>query len=39
MWQSRVEIEHYSVAYSIALLRSQRCSAKLPLTAWLIRAV
>ena len=39
MWQSRVEIEHYSVAYLIALLRSKHSSAELPLRAGLIRAV
>ena len=35
MWQSRVEIEHYSIAY---LSRSKCCSAELPLRAGLIRA-
>ena len=39
VWQSQVEIEHYSVAYLTALLRSKRCSAVFPLRAGLICAV
>ena len=40
MWQSRVEIEHYSVAYfSTALPPSKHCSAVLPLRAGLICAM
>ena len=38
MWQSRVEIKHYSVRISLALLRSKRSSAELPLRAGLICA-
>ena len=39
MWQSRVEIEHYSVHISIALLHLKHCSAELPLRAGLMRCV
>ena len=37
MWQSQVEIEHYSPLHNLTvLLRSKRCSAELPLRAGLI---
>ena len=38
MLQSRVEIEHYSIAYFDTLLRLKRCSSELPLRAELIPA-
>ena len=41
VWQSRVEIEHYSIAYFdhvTAFPRLKRCSAELSLRAGLIRA-
>ena len=38
MWQSRVEIEHYSVAYFLALLRLKHSSVELLLRAGLIQA-
>ena len=39
MWQSRVGIEHYCVAYFDCLPCSKRSSAELPLRTWLIHAV
>ena len=39
VWQSRVELKHYSVAFSTALPRSKYCSMELPLRAGLIYAV
>ena len=39
MWQSLVEIEHYSVRISIGLMHSKRSSAELPLRVGLIRFV
>ena len=38
MLQSRVEIEHYSVAYFDTLLHLKRCSSELPLRAELVPA-
>ena len=38
MWQSRVEIEQYSIVQLTVLPRLKRCCAKLPLRAGLIHA-
>ena len=39
MWQSRVEIEHYSIAYFDHVTTSWRSSVELSSRAWLIRTV
>ena len=39
IWQSRVEIKYYSIAFSTALPRSKRCSAELPLKAHAFEAL
>ena len=38
LWQPRVEIEHYSVAFFIVLLCSKHCSTELPLRAGLVHS-